>query len=183
MPLDPQAQKLLDAAKALGLPPVHTLQVSEARKRMIAAFVTGEEPEHVYRVENGSIPCPVGKLGLRIYTPEGEGPFPIVVYFHGGGWTVNNLDTHDHICRGITNRANCIVVSVDYRLAPEHKFPAGLPPALIMTGEYDPLRDEGELYAQRLKAAGVPVKLSRYDGMMHGYLIQWRVLDKGRQAL
>lgn len=296
MPLDPQAKKLLEAGK--GLPPLQTLSVKDARARLLEAFRTKGEPEHVHNVENRSIPSQGGEIPIRIYTPKHAGPLPILVFFHGGGGVVNNLETHDSICRNLTNGADCIVISVDYRLAPEHKYPAalddcyaatkwvaentstfngdpvriavggdssgaglaagvsllsrdrggpklvfqlliypvtdyyipgtrsyeengvgysltrdamvwffdnylpsdfdrndsylfplltkdlrGLPPALVMTGEYDPLRDEGEKYALRLQEAGVSVGLHRYDGMMHGFVIMAKFLDKGRLAL
>ncbi len=234
---------------------------------------------------------------MRVYTPEGEGPFPLLVYFHGGGWVLGNLDTHDPLCRALANESGCVVVSVDYRLAPEHRFPAavedcyaaagwvaanaallkgdpkrvaiggdsaggnlaaavalkaqdqggpalayqlllypitnysfdtvsyrenargyllsredmvwywdhylgpegegldpyasplraedlrGLPPALVITAEYDPLRDEGEAFAARLAAAGVPVTATRYDGLVHGFLRFARAMGQGRRAL
>lgn len=298
MPLDPQAQMLLDKAASAGLPPVFTLPVEQARQRMIAAFVTSDEPEPIAAVENRNIAGPAGDIPIRLYWPEGKGPFPITVFYHGGGWTLNNLDTHDTICRSITRQAECLTVSVDFRLAPEHPFPAviedsyaalkwvaenaasirgdakciavagdssggnqaavmtllardqggpdivyqvliypvvdyylpgtqsyeenatgyslsrdfmiwfwnnylppetdpknplisplqasdlsGLPPALIITAEFDPLRDEGEAYAARLRDAGILVNLRRYEGMMHGFVIQHKLLDKGKMGL
>jgi acetyl esterase len=216
-----------------------------------------------------------------VYRPEGEGPFPTVVFFHGGGWVIGDLETHDNQARSVARHGRAVVVSVDYRLAPEHPFPAavddavaaarwaaahlaelggddrlavagdsaggnlaavvaqqlhadgtpvtaqfliypavdsageypsrvenakgyfleqptmdwfyghyaggvddpadprlsplraadlsGLAPALVVTAEFDPLRDEGEAYAEALRAAGVPVRQQRYDGLIHGF--------------
>jgi len=297
MPLDPQAQAYLDQMAALNAPPLHTFTPELIRQAISMQRAMFGEPELVANVENRVIPGPAGDIPVRIYTPSGNGPFPVLVFFHGGGWVICDLDTHDDLCRSLTNQAACIVVSVDYRLAPEHKFPAApqdcyaatrwvagnaaqlngdpsrvavggdsaggnlaavisqmardqggpplvfqlliypatdfkantpsieenadgyflskqdmiwftnhylngeedklnplasplkasdlseLPPALIITAQYDPLRDEGELYGQRLKAAGVPVTISRYNGMIHGFLSMASVLDQGKQAI
>ncbi len=297
MPLDPQVQILMDQMAALNAPPIHTLTPELVRMgiKMQLANDTNE-PEFVAQVVNKTIPGPVSEIPVRIYTPTGSGPFPVLVFFHGGGWVICDLDTHESLCRSLCNGANCVVVSVDYRLAPEHKFPAapedcyaatqwvaghaaeinansgkiaiggdsaggnltavvaqmaryqggpnlalqllnypatdftfdgpsihengqdyfltiddmnwfmnhylnndadkkdpqasplqsanlrGLPPALVITGEYDPLRDEGETYGKRLKEAGVPVTISRYNGVIHGFLSLEPFTDKGKQA-
>ncbi len=297
MPLDPQAQAVLEQMAEAGLPPLGSVSVEETRQGMVAATAAGEEPEPVAKVEDRSIPGPGGQIPVRIYTPQGSGPFPVLVYFHGGGWVIGNVDTHDPTCRTLTNAAGCVVVSVDYRLAPEHKFPAavddcyaatqwvaanaaaingdssriaiggdsaggnltavvaieareqggpplvfqllvypvtdysfstpsyqdnadgylltkdsmvwfwdhylrteadgqdhrasplrasdltGLPPALVITAEYDPLRDEGEAYAARLQESGVSVTCTRYDGMIHGFYGLTAVVDQARKAV
>ncbi|HEX7733606.1 MAG TPA: alpha/beta hydrolase fold domain-containing protein [Ktedonobacteraceae bacterium] len=297
MPLDPQTREYLDQMAALNMPPLSALQ-PEVMRQLIAAQVASEPPgEPVARVEDRTIPGPAGEIPVRIYTPEGEGPFPLLVYFHGGGWVICDLDTHDSGCRSLCNGAGCVVVSVDYRLAPEHKFPAAvedcyaatswvaehaaeidgdaahlavggdsaggnltavvaqlardqhgprlflqlliypatnftaqtpskkenaegyfltvedmdwfeghylnsqedrlnplaspllasdlsnLPPALILTAEYDPLRDEGEQYGQRLQEAGVPVTMRRYDGLIHGFFNSALIIDAARRAV
>jgi acetyl esterase len=297
MPLDPQVQTLMDQMAALNAPPIHTLTPELVRMgiKMQLADET-DEPESVAQVVNRTIPGPAGEIPVRIYTPAGSGPFPALVFFHGGGWVICDLDTHDNLCRDLCNAVGCVVVSVDYRLAPEHKFPAapedcyaatqwvaenaveintiagkiaiggdsaggnltavvaqmardqggpsftlqlliypatdftydgpsihengqdyfltvddmnwfmnhylnsdtdkknplasplqsanlrGLPTALVITAEYDPLRDEGEAYGKRLKEAGVPVTISRYNGVIHGFLSLEPLTDKGKQA-
>ena len=298
MPLDPQVKAYLEEAAAAALPPYHALSPEEAREAMVARSARFlANPEQVSAIETRHILGPGGPLALRIYTPEGTGPFPVLVYFHGGGWVVGNLDTHDSLCRALANASGCIVASVDYRLAPEYRFPAqvedayaatqwvassaasfggdaarlavggdsaggamaaavtlmardrrgaqpgfqllfypvtdysfdtasyqqnasgymltrddmawfwhhyltdeadglhpyasplrakelqGLPPALVITAEFDPLRDEGEAYADRLRQAGVPVKLMRYDGMIHNFVRMFAMLDRGKQAV
>jgi acetyl esterase/lipase len=297
MGVDPQTQALLDQIAGSGLPPLNTLPVAEARQAAQALGGMAGAPEAVAGVTNRTIPGPAGDLPVRIYTPVGAPPFPALVYLHGGGWVIGNLETHDAVCRTLTNAAGCMVVSVDYRLAPEHKFPAaaedayaatswvaghaasigadpariavggdsaggnlsaavalmardrgtpklryqllvypvtdaacdtasyrqnangyflthdmmrwfwahylrspadghnayasplraaelrGLPPALIMTAEFDPLRDEGEAYAARLREADVPVTLSRYDGMIHGFFGMAGVVDRAKDAV
>jgi acetyl esterase len=125
MSLDPQAKAFLDQMVAAGAPPLHSLGVEEARQAIAQLFATNKEPEPVGKVEDRQIPGPAGQIPLRIYTPQGSGPFPVLVFFHGGGWVIGNIETHDPVCRALTNAAGCMVVSVDYRLAPEHKFPAG----------------------------------------------------------
>lgn len=296
MALDPQAKMILAQMAAANPPPMNTLTPEEARQSSNIQALAGE-PEKVKNVETISIPGPDGELPIRIYTPSGEGPFPVFVYFHGGGWVIGDLDTADVPCRLIANQARCIVVSVDYRLAPEHKFPAatedayaavtwisehaesldidtdriavggdsaggnlaavaalmikdrggptlcaqmliypvthydfntdsyrdnaegyfltkesmvwfwnhylsseedgkhpyaspllaqdlsGLPPAFVITAQYDPLRDEGEAYAKRLENAGVPVEISRYNGMIHGFFWMPGILTQGRKAI
>lgn len=295
MSLDPQMQAYLDQAAALNLAPMHTFPPEIVRQDMLLELANTGEPEPVAHIENQSIAGPRGEIPIRIYTPMGDGPFPLLVFFHGGGWVVCNLDTHDNVCRNLANAAGCVVVSVDYHLAPEYKFPAapedcyvatqwvaanashlngdasriavggdsaggnlaavvalmacdqggpplvfqlliypvtdatgsspsmienadgygltqkdmlwftnhylnnedeqrnplvspllapnldGLPPALIITAEYDPLRDEAELYAQCLKDAGVPVTMTRYNGAIHGFVS--RPFDLGKKAL
>ena len=295
MPLDPQAQALLEQVAALGLPPNHTVSPAEARANG-KARPRAPGPQ-VAKVDDRTIPGPDGQVPVRIYTPDGNGPFPVLVWFHGGGWVVGDLDTSDGTARHLAVGANCVVVSVDYRLAPETQFPgpaedcyaatqwvaqnaasidgdpsriavggdsaggnlatvvclmardrqgpslvhqllvypvterdfytpsygenadgysltrdsmrwywmhylvdnedannpyaapmmaedlSGLPPALVITAEYDPLRDEGEAYAHKLEAAGVPTHCTRYDGMMHGFFGAPAVLDKGKQAI
>ncbi len=121
MPVDPQCRALLAQLESLGLPDFTTLEPAAVRK---LTEVAAPEGEAVARVENRRLPGPAGEIPVRIYTPEGEAPFPCLVFFHGGGWVLCSLDTHDGICRSLANAAGCIVVSVDYRLAPEHKFPA-----------------------------------------------------------
>jgi len=297
MPLDPQAQALLDQVKALGEPPLNELSAPDARVAAQRLGTLSGPPVAVARVENRTIPGPAGALPVRIYTPAGSGPFPVLVYFHGGGWVIGDLDIQDGACRALANGAGCVVVSVGYRLAPENKFPAapedtyaatkwvaantasikvdpgriavggdsaggnltavtaqmareqggprlvfqllvypvtdgacdtasyrdnadgylltkdmmqwfwnhyvrndadrfsplasplraqnlkGLPPALVQTAEFDPLRDEGEAYAARLKEAGVAVKLTRYDGMIHGFFGMASVIDRATTAI
>lgn len=293
--LDPQAKFILEQLEAAGGPPMEQLTPEEARQADFSALAG--VPEEVGNVENRNIPVDGGEIGIRIYTPAGEGPFPALVYYHGGGWVIGNLDMVDVPCRLLTNRANCVVVSVDYRMAPEHKFPvpvndayaaaqwvadnasalnvdsarvavggdsaggnlatavalmakdrggpplayqmliypvtnhafdtesyqenadgyfltkntmvwfwnhylqneqdgknpyasplladdlSGLPPALIITAGFDPLRDEGEAYAERLRAAGVTVEATRYDGMIHGFFWMPGILEQGNKAI
>lgn len=296
MALDHQAKFILEQLEAAGSPPMSSLSPEEARLSTDFSALAGQ-PEDVGQVENCTIPGPGGEIPIRIYTPKGEGPFPSLVYYHGGGWVIGDLETVDVPCRLLTNRANCVVVSVDYRLAPEHKFPAaiedayaaakwvvengpsiqvdpsrvavggdsaggnlaavvslmardkneidlayqlliypatnhsfetvsyrenadgylltkentiwfwhhylrndedgqnpyaspllatdlsGLPPALVITAEFDPLRDEGEAYAQRLKEVGVQVEQTRYDGMIHGFFWMPGALAQGMDAI
>lgn len=298
MPLDPQAKKMLDEMAAAGVKPNHQLSVREARDNMLARVsqIAGR-PVGMKRTEDRQIPGPGGDLSVRIHWPHAEGTLPVLIYFHGGGWVTGSVETHDHVCRALADKASCLVVSVEYRRAPEHKFPAavedayaaatwavenarslgadpsmvaiggdsaggnlaiaaallarerggprltyqllfypvtdynfettsylenaeglhlwrediiwfwrhylsdekdaanplasplrasdlsGLPPALVITAEYDPLRDEGEALASRLREAGVPVELLRYEGMIHGFVSRAALLDMGAHAL
>jgi acetyl esterase len=297
MPLDPQAQRVIEAMAALNLKPVEESTPAEARESIrTRTAALGPFPD-VAAVVDHRVPVSGGQIIVRAYSPGGPGPHPALVYYHGGGWVIGDLYTHDGLCRSITNAARCAVLSVDYRLAPESKYPvavedsyaallwivanaerlgidrrrmavggdsaggnlatvmalmardrtgprlalqvliypvtdhdldtrsyrenatgyiltregmrwfwnhylaseaqgrepyasplhaaslAGLPPALVITAEYDPLCDEGEAYAARLRDAGVPVTLTRYPGMFHGFVRLTNVLDKARTAL
>lgn len=296
MPVDPQIQALLD--KGTGVPATHTLSVAEARAQYEARVAIMAPPAAVGSVSERTIGGAAGDLRLRIYRPGGQGPFPILAFFHGSGFVLCSLDTHDGMCRNLCAGAGCVVVSVDYRLAPEHKFSAGLddcvfatrwvaehaaelngdsrrlavggdsaggnlaaaaalrirdeggpalcgqlliypvtdyytpgtpsyeenaegygltretmrwfwnhylsdpadaaqpyasplrakdfgslPPALVVTAEYDPLRDEGDNYAEKLRAAGTPCVLSRWLGMNHGFLFWVGLVDKADEAM
>jgi acetyl esterase len=297
MPIDPQAQAFLDQLSALGAQPLSSMPVADARRAMDALASLRVDPAPVRSAVDRRVPGPAGQVPVRIYTPNAPAPLPLLVYFHGGGWVLGGLDTHDGTCRELANEAGCVVVSVDYRLAPEHKFPAaaedcyavtqwaaahaaelgadakrlavggdsaggnlaavvaqiardrggppivfqlliypviaaafdtpsyrdnaegylltagdmrwfwnhylassadaanpyaaplsartlaGLPPALVITAEFDPLRDEGELYAHRLEEAGVPARLTRYDGMIHGFFGMGHMMDKAKAAV
>jgi acetyl esterase len=296
MPLDPQARQIIDATLALNLPPVEQMTPDQARESMRARTAALGPVEDVARVEEHRVGVPGGEITVRGYTPAGTGPRPALVFFHGGGWVIGDLDTHDGICRSLANAAGCVVASVDYRLAPEHKYPvaaedafaatrwvatrasrigvdgrrlavggdsaggnlaaavtlmarerggpalgfqlliypvthhsfdtpsyrecadgylltragmgwfwshylrrvedgqhphaspllarslADLPAALVITAEYDPLRDEGEAYAARLREASVSVTLTRYPGMIHGFFRMINLVDEARQA-
>ncbi len=125
MPLDPQAQVVIDMIQSLG---VATLtpdtDPDEIRGLMNAAVVPS--PIVLDRLEDSAIPGPGGPLPIRIYRPAGAAPKPIIVYFHGGGWVLGSLDTHDATCRALARDTDAVLVSVDYRLAPEHRFPAAV---------------------------------------------------------
>lgn len=121
MALDPQAKFLLEQMEAAGAPPMSQLSPEEARLTTDFSALAGE-PEEVGKIENRKIAGLGGEIPVRIYTPKGEGPFPALVYYHGGGWVIGDLETVEVPCRLLTNLANCVVISVDYRLAPEHKF-------------------------------------------------------------
>jgi acetyl esterase len=296
MPLDSQIKALLE--QMAGLPRLEELSVADARKQVERRIAMNLPTLSIASVLNRTIRGPGGDLPLRIYTPNGSGPFPLMVFFHGSGFVLCSLDTHDGVCRNLCSAAGCVVVSVDYRLAPEHKFPAGpedcyaatkwaaehpsefnadpgrvviagdsaggnmvavtslmirdkggpalggqlmiypvtdyfnsghpsykenaegygltaagmrwfwghylnseseadnpyvsplraidlrgLPAALIITAEYDVLRDEGERYGERLVKAGVPTSVSRYEGMNHGFFSMYGIVDKAKQAL
>ncbi|MGE0544921.1 MAG: alpha/beta hydrolase [Dehalococcoidia bacterium] len=123
MPLDPQVQAFLEQAAALGLPPMHTLTPAEARAQ--AAARQGAAPvEAVAKVEDRLIPGTGADVPIRVYTPAGDAPFPALLFFHGGGWVIGSVAGSDGTARALANRTGCVVVSVDYRLAPEHSFPA-----------------------------------------------------------
>ncbi|GAB2743474.1 alpha/beta hydrolase [Nocardioides pakistanensis] len=284
MPVDPHIAPLLELLTAV--PPMHAGSPEQAREAFRKLTVDARSPENVVpvgAVEDITIPGPAGDLAARVYRPAVEATgLPTVMLFHGGGWVIGDLDTHDNMARSICRDCSAVVVSVDYRLAPEAPFPAavddalaatrwvgdrladfggsstlavagdsaggnlaavvaqqlrdaggpaiaaqllvypavdvtgeyasrlenaegyfldlatmawfmnhyaadagahedprlsplrhhdlsGLPPAVVVTAEYDPLRDEGEAYARELSAAGVKVEVRRFDGMIHGF--------------
>jgi acetyl esterase len=121
MAVDPQIQMLLSLRA--NLPALHTLSVDDARAQFAAREFPGLRIPDVASVTNRDMQGPGGSLGLRVYTPLGAGPFPLMVFFHGSGFVVCSLDTHDGMCRNLCAGTGCVVVSVDYRLAPEAKFP------------------------------------------------------------
>jgi acetyl esterase len=296
MPLDPTMKAILDAMPAMFTPENLRLPAAELRRMAQQRPVPGMVTE-VARVENRRISGPAGEVPIRIYWPRASRSQGALVFFHGGGWVLCDLDSHDATCRALTEGAGCVTVSVDYRLAPEHRFPAapddcyaatrwtaenaralgadpariaiggdsaggnltaavalmarerggpnlvhqlmvypvtdfafqtasmkenaqgymltydamvwfrdqyladprdernplaspllardlsGLPPATVITAEFDPLRDEGEAYAQRLRQAGVPVDVRRYDGVIHGFVGMAELLPQARTAL
>lgn len=281
MPLHPQAKTVIDGMAALGV----SFGGDPVAMRALVARFPRQQRELVSGVVDRAAPGPAGPVPVRIYvpTPEPDQSLPVLVWYHGGGWVIGDLDSADPTCRAMANRSGCVVVSVGYRLAPEAKFPAavedayavlewvtreasslgvdpervavggdsaggnlaavvaqlarasdgpsiayqalvypvtnhsfdtpshrtnadgyvltrsamewfwnhylrspldghnpvasplraadmsGLPPAVVITAEFDPLRDEGEAYAARLRDAGVPVDLHRYDGQIHGF--------------
>jgi acetyl esterase len=294
MPLAPEYQAMLAQAAAQAAPPLSSLPTSAGRE-MYRMMRPANPALVVGRVEDRHIPGPHGEIPVRIYHPEGSGPFPVFVNFHGGGWVIGDLDTADAFARDFCQRARCIVVSVDYRMAPEHLFPAAvddsvaatlwaafenkalggngrlavggesaggnlaavvsqlaragggpridlqvllypvtdadlsrasytengkgyllerdtmqwfwdtycpdpaqrldpraspiratdlsnLPPALIVTAEFDPLRDEGEAYGRALEAAGNPVIIKRFDGLVHDFCATAQLFESSGNA-
>jgi acetyl esterase len=297
MALDPMVKMMLEQMAAMGLPKFSDLSAPDARALYTSTRVPPTEIEAVKDVKDFHIPGHATEIPVRMYTPEGEQPLPLLMYYHGGGYVLGDLESHDAVCRSLANQAGCIVVSVDYRLAPENKFPAAvedcyaatkwvaenaeklggdanrlaiggdsaggnlaavvaqmardlnapkiifqlliypvtdsvevqpsritngegyfltkelmdwfeaqyadettdrrdpkyspiyaeslanLPPALVITAEFDPLVDEGEIYAKKLQEAGTPVTLTRYDGMIHGFYSMAAMLPQGKQAI
>lgn len=123
--LDPQMKAFLDVANAEGPLFLRAETPEQARAKMLALREARPvEPPPIYRAEDQHIDGPHGSIPIRIYTPGGATPMGALVYFHGGGWVLGDLESHDILCRKIANAAGCVVVSVAYRLAPEHKFPA-----------------------------------------------------------
>ncbi len=299
MTLDPQAEAYLAQQAAAGAPPVSAMSLEAGRQALRARQEAGGGtlPE-IGHAEDRVLPGAGGAIPVRLYTPRGARERrPALVYFHGGGWVRGDLETHDRVCRFLAAGAECLVVSVDYRRAPEARFPAavedafaatrwvaehaseigadpgrlavggdsaggnlaavvallardaggpalqfqllvypvtdssletasyeenasgygltradmawywkqylpdgaagkdvrasplraqnlrGLPPALVITAEYDPLRDEGEAYGRRLRDAGVRVTVTRYPGMVHGFFGLPGVYDQGKRAI
>ncbi|KEO84879.1 alpha/beta hydrolase [Tumebacillus flagellatus] len=306
MTLDPQVVRMMELLAKSKLPPLETLQPPAARKALTVRHLRARQavgklipPEPVHAVEDLVIPVYGGEIQIRLYRPEGTGRMPALVFFHGGGFVLGSLQSHDDICRALANFTPCAVISVEYRLAPEYKFPtplmdayaaaewvfanaddlqldaqriavggdsaggnlatgvcrlaqerggfrpcfqlllypathladetsskrqfakgyqlddtllhyfhqhyvhtedefqnpmvspllhaesdlAQLPPAHVLTAECDPLRDEGEAYARKLQRAGVPCTLTRYDGMIHGFLAMGAFLDRAEEGL
>ncbi len=292
MPVNPQAQVVLDMMAATGF----KLVGDPIAVREMLALTPRPQGEPVASVEDRAITANGAQIPVRIYRPEsGPAVKPALVWFHGGGWVIGSLDGSDFGCRIMANASGCTVISVDYRLAPEYKFPtavddclavtkwvaengpelgvdgariavggdsaggnlaavvsqlardvggpaiafqalvypvtnydfstasyrdnaegyllerdsmewfwghylrseadgastkasplrhtnlAGLPPAIVLTAEFDPLRDEGEAYAKRMRAAGVPVEARRYDGQIHGFFAN-PAIDDGSEA-
>jgi acetyl esterase/lipase len=296
VPIDPQIQTVLDQMEDIGFPGLSSLPVEQARAALaLMGAGRADAVEDVARIEDVEIPGPAGAIPARAYVPATAGTPPVVVYYHGGGWVLGGLDSYDGTCRALANASGAAVVSIDYRLAPEHPFPAavddawaalewvaanaaelgadparlavagdsaggnlaavvalqardggspplrgqllvypvtdatmshpsieenasgyfltkadmewfyghyapdrpddwrlsplaapdlaGVAPALVLTAEYDPLRDEGEAYARRLADAGVPVDLVRKDGLIHGFFGMVADVDQARDAM
>lgn len=137
MAVDPQVQTILDGLAAADAPPL-TEQTPDQVRESFAVMAALGVPEDVYAVEDSSVPGPAGDIPVRIYRPSDDRPLPALVWYHGGGFVIGDLDSHDAVCRSLANRAGCVVIAVDYRLAPEHPFPASPDDAVAA---FDALRD------------------------------------------
>ena len=132
MALHPQCKAFLDQIAAGGGRPLHELSPAEARANAMPPELAGPE-QPVHHVENRKVPGDGGLIPVRIYRPSGASPLPALIYFHGGGFVLGGLDMVDRTCRALANGSGCIVISVDYRLAPEHPFPAAADDAFAAT--------------------------------------------------
>lgn len=158
MSLDPQAQSVIDAFAQMKLAPPDSIPVAEARAQFLrgrARFLAPEEA--VASVQDLDLPGPGGSLPVRLYRPlgsSGAARLPALMFFHGGGWVFGNLDSHDRLCRSLANLAQCCVVAVDYRLAPEHRFPAAVDDAIRAIEYVADHADALGVDAARIAAAG-----------------------------
>jgi acetyl esterase len=137
--LDPDAAAVFKAFQEAGRPPYETVSPGEARELYLKArLVTNPDPPELASVEPLAIPSPAATIAARRYTPktlrQSAGLAPGLVFFHGGGWVIGNLDSHDVVCRTLAHEGGVVVISVDYRLSPEHKFPAAVEDAVAATG-------------------------------------------------
>ena len=136
--LDPDAAAVFKAFQEAGRPPYETVTPAEARQLYLAGrVVSNPEPPELESAKPLAIPAPHGSIPARIYTPKtlrkAGGLAPVLVFFHGGGWVIGDLDSHDVVCRKLAHEGELIVISVDYRLGPEHKFPAAVDDAIEAT--------------------------------------------------
>ncbi|OBG85727.1 esterase [Mycobacterium sp. E802] len=122
MTLDPQIARIIETLDS-GFPPVHTMTGAEARAAIRSRFVPNPQPEPVASVTDHQVPVDNGRIDVRVYRPDTSEALPILVYAHGGGFVFCDLDSHDGLCRNVANLTPAVVVSVDYRLAPEHRWP------------------------------------------------------------
>src|ERR1700756_5619754 len=157
--LDPDAVAVYKAFQEAGRPAYETLTPPEAREYyMQARLVANPEPPELLSAEPLAIPAPHGRIPARIYTPKklrkADGLAPGLVFFHGGGWVIGNLETHDVVCRKLAHEGELIVISVDYRLAPEHKFPAAVDDAITATSWIAGHAKELGIDASRLVVGG-----------------------------
>src|ERR1700761_5052276 len=185
--LDPDSAAVYQAFQEAGRPPYETLTPTEARAYYSQArFVTNPEPPELRSVAPLSIPSAAGAIPARLYTPnklrEANGLAPGLVFFHGGGWVIGDLDTHDVVCRKLAHEGALIVIAVDYRLAPEHKFPAAADDAIAATKWIAAHARELGIHAPRISIGGdsaggnltAVVALAARDG--DGPAIQGQVL-------
>lgn len=123
--LDPDARAILEVIDAARLPPLQMLPVNEARERTRLALVMRRPTVTLHEIADHAVPTSNGPLRLRTYRPA-AGPLPVALFLHGGGWTLNDLDTHDHLCRKLAQRSGWLIAALDFRRAPEHRHPAAL---------------------------------------------------------
>ncbi len=157
MPLDRQAKRFLDTLAAMNPPSTLALSVAERRAGLAQLLGFSGEPEAVGQIEMRTVPGAAGPLRVRQYTPAGadvRALLPGLIYFHGGGLVAGSLDTHDPICRSLTNASGCCVLSIDYRLAPEHPFPAAVEDGCAAAGWIAAHAAELGVDALRLGVAG-----------------------------
>jgi len=133
MAVHPQCKAFLEMLAAAGGKPIEQLPLAEARAVRSEMIEAGGPEQPVAEVQNRSVPGPGGPIAVRVYRPVKNEELPALVYFHGGGFVICNLDTHDRQCRALANASGCAVISVDYRLAPEHKYPAAVDDAYAAT--------------------------------------------------
>ncbi len=129
----PDVQQVLELVEQAGVPEMHELEPEQARETFAGLRAAAVDVEPVADVTDRTIPGPDGDLPVRVYDPGGDGPKPALVYFHGGGFVIGSVETHDSTCRALANAADSVVVSVDYRLAPENPFPAAVEDAYAAT--------------------------------------------------
>ena len=126
MSLDPQANEILKEGASSGLPPVYTLNIEKARARMHNSFINTGIKEEIESIKDFTIPCPGYRIGARVYSPTPDKKQACLLFFHGGGWVLNDLETHDYLCKSIAKKVEIVVISIDYRLSPENKYPAAI---------------------------------------------------------
>jgi acetyl esterase len=156
--LHPQAAALLRLMEEKKIPPTHTLTPAQAREYyLVRRAVTQPAPQEVAAVRELKARGPAGEIPLRLYRPLGSTPnetLPVLVYYHGGGWVIGDLDTHDVLCRELCNLSGCAVVAVHYRLAPEHRFPAPIEDGIAATRWVHANASELHLDGDRLAVGG-----------------------------
>jgi acetyl esterase/lipase len=155
--LDPQLAELLQAADDAGIPPIHSFSYVDARDFYVltAKKLAGETPDNL-DVSDEVISTSLADIPIRIYRPEGtqDQLMPALIYFHGGGWCIGDLDSHDHVCRWLASHSECVVISVDYRMGPEHKFPAAVEDAFKSVKWISSHADELKIDENRIGIGG-----------------------------
>ena len=154
MPLDPQVQIILEEDAARNLPAYHQLSPLAARKQMLDLSAPVDPQLMADRVVDQRIPGPGGEIPIRLYYPEGNPPFAVVVYFHGGGWVIGDLDSHHALCHALSKSSGCLVAAVDYRLAPENRYPAAIEDAYAATCWVAENAEAIQADARRIAVAG-----------------------------